>query len=227
MSRSGVGLFVRPKWADDVVNRRFEFLMDYLFWVGTNVVNYAKTRNFEFSDLREENAIRSNVEINLQREDPIFFFHASHGNYDMIAGQDESNLICCTDEEPNLKKNHDVLRQRIVYTLSCKSAKKLGPEVIKIGGISYLGYDSTLHICLVEGNDMDGAFEDIWAGGAKKFLDGKTAKEVYDWVMSRYEYWISYWQMRDHWARVTMLFTLRQDCSALRLLGENDSRITG
>lgn len=225
MSRSGVGVFARPKWEDMLVGRRFKYLMDYLFWVGTSVVYYAKTVGLELTDLCGEDVVRSKVEACLKDKNPIFFFHASHGDYDMITGQNNCNLICCSDHAHKLKKNHDVLQNRITYTLSCKSAKKLGPQIIKRGGISYLGYNSNLRICLFEGSELDGAFKDIWVGGAKLLLGGKTVKEAYDWVMRRYEYWISYWEMSEHWARPFMLSTLRQDHSAFKLLGKEDARV--
>jgi len=72
---------------------------------------------------------------------------------------------------------------------------------------------------------MDGAFEEIWSGGAKLLLDGRTTKDAYIWIKERYQYWIDYWEMKNHWAKATMLSSLKQDLDALKLLGQEDAKI--
>jgi len=225
LGKSASALFVRPNWADTIVNRRFRYLMDYLFWVGNSIVCYALETGLLFQDLIKDDATRSNVETKLKEDDPIFFFHASHGGENEITGQNMSNLICCPGTCLCSQANHTVLSGRIVYTLSCLSAKELGPEVINAGGISYIGYELPLQICVYEGYDMDGAFEDIWVGGAKALIEDKNTGEVYNWLKKRYQYWISYWEMRVHWVKPIILSCLRQDLRALKLLGKMDAKI--
>jgi hypothetical protein len=58
---------------------------------------------------------------------------------------------------------------------------------------------------------LDGAFEDIWSGGAKLLLDGKTTKEGYIWIKEMHEYWVNYREMRIIGQKTTMLAALRQD----------------
>jgi hypothetical protein len=219
-----VALFIRPSWGDIEVNRRFPYLMDYLYWVGNNVVNYAKTSDIKILDLSKDDAIKSNVEKGIQQLNPQLIFHTDHGEDTTLTGQKGCTIFCCENKDPTVV-NHTLLKDKIVYTLSCNSASKLGQAVIQIGGFCFMGYDAKLRICLAEGAEMDGAFEEIWSGGAKQLLSGKTAKEAFTWVKERYEYWISYWEMRDHWAQGSMLSALRQDLAALKLLGKDDAKI--
>lgn len=225
MSRLDVGVFARPDWPDGFVDRRFRYLMDYLFWTGNEVVFYARTNNLNVHDLKKDDAIRQKVEDELEGADPVFFFHASHGGDNVLTGQYMSNLICCPGVYTCDKPNHEILSDRVTYTLSCSSAKALGPTVIDEHGISYIGYLPYLWICILEGDDLDAVFKDIWAGGAKALIDGKTTGEAYNWLKRRYEYWISYWENNAGWEAPIMLWILGEDYDNLKLLGKRDAKI--
>ncbi len=226
MSKKDVGLFARPCWADTKVDRRFLYLMDYLDWMGDEVVSHAKAEGMEVHDKTGDNAKRANIERQLRDVDPIFFFHASHGGDNVLTGQDMTNLVCCKGKYLCSKPNHKVLSDRVVYTLSCLSAKELGPAVIQADGISYIGYEEPLTICLVERKDADAAFKDIWTSGAKDLIRGKTTGEAYDKIKQRYQAYIDYWELRPRdWLRPTMLKILRWNLQNLRLLGRKDATI--
>lgn len=222
MSRMDVGVFARPDWPDGAVGNRFNYLMDYLFWMGNEVVSYARTKNFNVHELKKGDAIRSKVEDEIEGADPIFFFHASHGGDNVLTGQGMTDMICCP---PCPEPNHEILSDRVVYTLSCSSAKELGPAVIAAKGISYIGYLPYLWISVDEGDDLDGAFKDIWEGGAKALIDGKTTGEAYNWLRRRYEFWISYWENNPGWEAPGMLWLLREDYQNLKIFGSRDARI--
>ena len=225
MSRLDVGVFARPDWPDSGIYRRFDYLMDYLFWIGNEVVFYARSKNLNVHDLKRDDAIREKVEDELRGADPVFFFHASHGGDNILTGQNMSNLICSEGLYWCPYPNHEVLSDRVVYTLSCSSAKELGPAVIEANGISYIGYLPYLYISLPEGDDLDAVFKDIWAGGALALIDGKTTGEAYNWLQRRYEYWISYWEMNSGWEAPMMLWILKEDLENLKLFGKRDARI--
>lgn len=137
-----------------------------------------------------------------------------------------SNLICSQGTSSYPNPNHEILSDRVTYTLSCLSADQLGPSVINIDGISYIGYDSLLYICLVEGDDLDAVFKDILAGGAFVLIEGKTTKDAYNWLKSRYKMWIEYWEMKSQsWIKPIILASLKYDSIALKLLGKKDAII--
>jgi hypothetical protein len=242
-SKMDAGVFVRPDWNDSGVNRRFSWLMDYAFWTGNDVVFHAMYRGLETHDLTRGDAIRLTVERVLKDVDPVFFFHFSHGAPNLLTGQNMSSLICSPGIPPNLicspgcpgispaspctAPNHEILQDRVVYSLSCSSAKQLGRAVVQAHGISYIGYENSLYLFLLEGGDSDQMFKEIWAGGAKVLIDGGTTKEAYNWLRRRYEYWISYWEMKPptNPQKVVALFCLNSDLDGLRLLGKKDATI--
>lgn len=225
MSRLDVGVFARPDWPDHRVGNRFSYLMDYLFWIGNEVVSYARMKNFNVHELKKDDAIRPKVEDELEGADPVFFFHASHGGDNVLTGQGMSDMICCPGTFSCPKPNHEMLSDRVIYTLSCSSAKELGPAVIGANGISYIGYLPYLYISVDEGEDLDGAFKDIWEGGAKALIDGKTTGEAYNWLRRRYEYWISYWENNPGWEAPGMLWLLKEDYNNLMIFGKRDAKI--
>jgi hypothetical protein len=225
MSKLDAGVFARPNWADRFIGRRFDWLMDYMFWVGNEVVFHARTQNLTVHERKRDDAVREKVEDVLRDANPVFFFHGSHGGENVLTGQNNTNLICCPGTHPCVNPNHEVLSDRVTYTLSCSSAEELGPSVIEVNGISYIGYLPYLWIIVLEGDDLDAAFKDIWAGGAKALIDGKTSGEAYNWVQRRYKYWISYWEMNPGWEAPFMLASLQADYDNLKLFGKRDARI--
>lgn len=56
-----------------------------------------------------------------------------HGSSDSIAGQDDEILI-------KVGENEGLLKDKIVYALSCKTGQVLGPKSVTVGAISYIGY---------------------------------------------------------------------------------------
>jgi len=56
-----------------------------------------------------------------------------HGSKDVVAGHKDQPLIVAG-------KNEKLLKDKIVYALSCKSAEGLGPLAVKSGAVSYTGY---------------------------------------------------------------------------------------
>jgi hypothetical protein len=57
-----------------------------------------------------------------------------HGNKNKVTGQNHEVLLSLGD-------NESVLKNKIVYALSCKSGKALGPGSIESGACSYIGYE--------------------------------------------------------------------------------------
>ena len=69
-----------------------------------------------------------------EKNQPSFIFFNGHGNETTVTGQDNQPLV-------DADKNIDVLKNKIIYALSCQSAKKLGPKSIKHGTKTYIGYN--------------------------------------------------------------------------------------
>lgn len=69
----------------------------------------------------------------VKKNQPSFIFFNGHGNETSITGHNNQPLV-------NANTNVEILKNKIVYALSCQSAKKLGPKSIKQGTKTYIGY---------------------------------------------------------------------------------------
>jgi len=234
MSAMNTGIFVRPRWQDNATDQRFSYLMDYAYWIGSEAVDYAHNSDMSVHELLEDRAIRMHLKDFLDYHDPVFFFHFSHGGTDTLTGQDMSVLICnnaFSDGGLSLQPNHQLLRDRVVYTLSCLSASELGPKAIEDGCISYIGYKDPLWLANIEGADTDYALFEIWTGGAKVLIDGRSTKDAYNFLKRRYKFWIEYWEMIDGtsslnaWKAPVMLMVLEKNLKGLTILGSLEARI--
>lgn len=106
----------------------------YLSSWGKEVIEVAKDRNINVIDLKKDRANRKEVISIIKKKNPSFVVFNGHGNYDSIAGHKNEILI-------KAGENEKLLKAKIVYAISCKSAKQLGPKSMKAGALDYIGYD--------------------------------------------------------------------------------------
>jgi len=98
------------------------------------VIELAQEKGIKVWNLEGERANRKEVESIIKKRKPSLVFLNGHGDDGAVAGHNNEVLIEAGD-------NEDILASKIVYALSCKSGKKLGPESIKKGATVYIGYD--------------------------------------------------------------------------------------
>ncbi len=85
-------------------------------------------------DLKDNRANKKELTSFLVKKSPEIVFLNGHGRDDRLCGQNDEVLLQSGD-------NEGLLRSKIVYTLSCQTAKKLGPAAVAKGATAYLGYD--------------------------------------------------------------------------------------
>lgn len=118
-------LVTRPKY-DDTTH--------YLFNWSKAVIDLARKKGLQVLDLERSRANKKEFTSIVAKKQPFFIFFNGHGRSDCIYGQDNEVLV-------KIGENEEILKSKIVYALSCKSAKGLGLESIKAGTVTYLGYD--------------------------------------------------------------------------------------
>ncbi|MBI2575342.1 hypothetical protein HYV82_05655 [Candidatus Woesearchaeota archaeon] len=97
-------------------------------------LSLAQVKGFKVIDLHREKAVREEVESRLKRLPACLCVFNGHGSEDTVTGHKNEPLITAD-------KNGWLLKSKIVYAISCKSAKVLGIKSIENGAISYTGYD--------------------------------------------------------------------------------------
>ncbi len=106
----------------------------YLSHWAKKCIDFALTRGIKIFDLWRERANRKEVTSFLSKEKPEMVILNGHGSDSTVAGHRDEPIIAAGD-------NENLLKEKIIYAISCKSAKRLGPASIDAGARTYVGYD--------------------------------------------------------------------------------------
>ena len=117
-----------------VTRPEYDYTTRFISAWAVKVIDFAKSKGMSVFDLSKERATKKEFESIAGKKNPRFIFLNGHGDDKMITGQDGEVLI-------ESGENEGVLNSKIVYALSCRSAKKLGPESVASGADAYIGYD--------------------------------------------------------------------------------------
>lgn len=95
---------------------KFDETTTYLYTWASKVIAFLKRSYFRVIDLKDEKANKKNVENALIKKNPAFVIFNGHGSQTEICGNNNEVLI-------------NLLKSKIVHSISCNSAKKLGKMV--------------------------------------------------------------------------------------------------
>ncbi len=106
----------------------------YLFAWSKNILIEEYPQNIQFLKVEEKDVTKTNVESYLKKQNPRVVLFNGHGN---------DSLICGFKDQPIIEsgKNEELLKDKIVYSLSCSSAKKLGVDAVDKGAETFVGYE--------------------------------------------------------------------------------------
>jgi len=114
-----------------------------------------------------------------EKNQPSFIFFNGHGNETTITGHNNQPLV-------DVDTNIEVLKNKIIYALSCQSAKKLGPKSIKQGTKTYIGYTEDFIFVYdtnknkhLEKDEIAECFLSASNQIAVSLLEGKTTGQAY------------------------------------------------
>lgn len=106
---------------------------NYISFWAEKVIAIAKKKGVKIVALKSKRANKKEFTSVNQKISPQLIFFNGHGDYDLIAGQNNEVLV-------QAGINDKCLAGKIVYALSCRSAKKLGKASVKNGAKAYIGY---------------------------------------------------------------------------------------
>ena len=132
-------VIARANWDDGVTN----FASPWF----DRVIERANELRFNTTDLHGDDDTKVNFDSAIQYDDPTFVTGMGHGLIDRFAGQ-YNELLLVSGE------NDDLMKDRVVYLLSCLTGAKLGVTIIKKGGIAFLGYKNDYVFCATEIGDI-------------------------------------------------------------------------
>lgn len=105
----------------------------YLYYWHNKTIEVAKSKNVKVLDLSKKRANKKEVNGMLSKQKPSLVIFNGHGNKDEVTGYNNESLI-------KLGENEKLLKDKIIYAISCRSAKNLGKKSIKSGTKAYIGY---------------------------------------------------------------------------------------
>ena len=106
----------------------------YLSKWSKDTLSLAEEKEFKVLDLPREKANKIEVESKLMKFSQDLVVFNGHGDDNTVTGHKNEQLITAG-------KNETLLKNKIIYAISCRSAKILGEKSVKAGAISYSGYD--------------------------------------------------------------------------------------
>lgn len=97
------------------------------------ILDFAEKHGNIVFDLVKKKALRDVFESMMQKHNPDVVFLNGHGNDKAVMGQDDKPLL-------QVGVNQTLLKDKVAYALSCKSASILGTESVSAGAKAYIGY---------------------------------------------------------------------------------------
>ena len=111
----------------------YDLATKYLFYWTKPIIKLAKQKNFKVVDLDCDKANKIDFTGRIRKINPSFLFFNGHGSSTSIMGQDGEILV-------SVSGNIKTLRDKIIYSRSCSSAKKLGSKAVSLGAKTFIGY---------------------------------------------------------------------------------------
>ena len=117
-------LFSRP--SDDVT-------LNYLYYYSKELVSVSNSLGHKTINKEKEEANKKIILSVIEKQKPEFIMFNGHGSSEVICGHKQEVIV-------SAKENPGVLKNAIIYSLSCSSASVLGPVSIENGATSFIGY---------------------------------------------------------------------------------------
>ncbi|OIP83781.1 hypothetical protein AUK04_03050 [Candidatus Roizmanbacteria bacterium CG2_30_33_16] len=151
----------------------------YLSAWAKSIIKLAKVKKNNVVVLKNRQVNLKNFTSAVEKTQPSFIFFNGHGNKTTVTGHNNEPLV---DADINV----EILKDKVVYALSCQSAKMLGPKSIKHGTKTYIGYTEDF-IFVYDTNKKKHPEKDKTAGYflktsnqiAVSLLEGKTTGQAY------------------------------------------------
>lgn len=154
------------------------------------IIKTAKENNINVIDFKGERANKKEVEKLLDKKNPGLVLFNGHGNEKTIFGHKDEPLI-------RSGENEDLLKSKIIYSVACDSAKKLGRTCVETGTTAYIGYDDKFVMvkdasktCIPPRDTIAKSFSESSNQIPISLIKGKTTKNAYKISQTKFDYWI-------------------------------------
>ena len=203
-----------------------DYATRYLSAWAEKIFDLAKKKGCSIIDLRRERANFKEVESVLQKRKPCFVIINGHGDDDLVTGYKNEMLL-------RAGFNSSLLQGKIIYAISCRSARVLGEEAGQYENTAYVGYKDDFILIYLEEcrtrpaeDKLAGLFLDPSNLVASSLLKGHTAgKSV---LRARQEFFRNIQKLLTSKTKTedsSILRYLLWDMKNLTLCGNGDKKI--
>ena len=154
-----------------------DYATRYLSAWAEKFFNLAEEKRYSIIDLRRERANRKEFESVLRKRNPCFVVINGHGDDNLVAGYENEPLL-------KAQTSSSLLKGKITYAISCRSALVLGEEAGQYKDTAYIGYKDDFILLYLEKyrtrpteDNLAGLFLEPSNLVATTLLKGHTAKE--------------------------------------------------
>ncbi|RLI81525.1 hypothetical protein DRP04_05875, partial [Archaeoglobales archaeon] len=166
----------------------FDVATIFGYWWKDKTVTQSLVNGFETLDLKMDDAVKGVFEDAIKKFNPEVFYGYGHGKGDIFSGQNKDILLqACV--------NDDLMKGRIVYLLSCRTGRKLGPSMVDKGAVAYIGYNDDFIWGDLEcppGGFYHGCFYDFSNTIIANILYGNPVSVAIERAVQRANGWIDY-----------------------------------
>jgi len=156
----------------------YETTTNYLFKWSEKLITEANDMGIIVDDLKSNFANRKEFDKKIKNNHGFVYLNG-HGSPNIVTGQNGETLLKFAD-------NESCVKDKIVYAMSCSSAKRLGKSCVASGGLSYLGYDEDF-IFIIDEEKINNPKEDTLASYflspsnhlVEHLISGKTTGEAF------------------------------------------------
>lgn len=165
----------------------FDITTSYVSVWSEEIIRIAERNGIKVIPIRGDGITKSHVTSDIESKNPSFMAFNGHGSDICIAGQHNEPII-------TLGENESLLESKIVHSLTCNSAGKLG-KVCRAR--AFIGYDSIFWLYM-DGSKTAKPLNDIKAKPIlesalevpKQIAKGESAGEAYRKSQERYQKFI-------------------------------------
>lgn len=116
-----------------ITRPRHDIPTHYLFSWAAEIITAAKSKRIQVVDLLKEKARKKTLQSYLRKDMFDLVIINGHGNATSVGGHDNEILVSVGD-------GADLFRDKIVFVRACDAGAVLGPEIMRNGAKSFIGY---------------------------------------------------------------------------------------
>ena len=158
------------------------------------IIEEAEKLELDIIKLEKENYTEEKTKRHIRKFNPFFIFLNGHGKVWCSMGYNKESIIIAN-------KNDFLLKNKIVYILSCYTAQYLGQVAYEKGCKAYIGHKDIFSFTYMDENDpINDKIAKIFMDASNQIpltiLNGGTPEEAYKNSQKMFDKWIDFWWKR-------------------------------